>query len=71
MEQEKELELEEIMEQLDAAVKKMEQEKLGLEDAYQIFSEGMELVKQGNEAIDRVEKKIQILMAEGEENGEG
>jgi len=71
MEQEKELELEEIMEQLDAAVKKMEQEKLGLEDSYQIFSEGIELVKQGNEAIDRVEKKIQILMAEGEENGEG
>ena len=68
---EKEMELEEIMERLDATVTKMEQEKMTLEESYQAFSEGIELVKQGNKAIDRVEKKIQILMAEGEENGEG
>ena len=68
---EKEMELEEIMERLDATVTKMEQEKMTLEESYQAFSEGIELVKQRNKAIDRVEKKIQILMAEGEENGEG
>ena len=56
--------LEDIMDKLDRTVQKMEGEKLTLEESYQCFSQGMELVKAGNEAIDRVEKKIQILMEE-------
>ena len=36
-----------------------------------LFSEGMKLVKMGNDAIDRVEKKIKVLMMEGEEDVEG
>lgn len=64
------MELEEIMDKLDAAVRKMEQEKLTLEEAYECFSEGMKYVKEGNKAIDRVEKKIQILMEEGGESDE-
>ena len=47
----------------------MEQEKMTLEESYQAFSEGMELVKQGNQAIDQVEKKIQILLKEDENHG--
>jgi len=63
------MELEQIMEKLDETVRKMEQEKLTLEESYQCFSEGMKYVKEGNEAIDKVEKKIQILMEdEGEAN---
>lgn len=56
------MELEEIIEQLEQTVDKMENEKLSLEEAYDTFSHGMTLVKQGNRAIDRVEKKIDILM---------
>lgn len=63
-------ELEEIMGQLEETVQKMEKEKLTLEESYQAFSAGMELVKEGNAAIDRVEKKIQVLMAEGEDHDE-
>ncbi len=55
------MELEEIMEQLEETVGKMEYEKLSLEEAYQTFSKGMELIVKGNEAIDQVEKKIEIL----------
>lgn len=62
------MELEEIMEKLDKTVSRMEQESLTLEQSYQAFSEGMELVKQANESIDKVEKKIQVLMEEGEED---
>ena len=62
------MELEQIMATLDETVNKMEQEKLTLEESYQAFSEGMELVKKGNQAIDKVEKKIQILMEEGGDN---
>lgn len=62
------MELEEIMKKLDETVNRMEQEPLTLEQSYQAFSEGMELVKQANESIDKVEKKIQVLMEEGEED---
>ena len=62
------MELEEIMEKLEQTVEKMETEKMSLEESYQCFSQGMEDVKAGNEAIDKVEKKIQILMEEEDEN---
>ena len=56
------MELEEIMEQLEETVEKMENETLSLEEANDTFSHGMKLVKAGNKAIDKVEKKIEILM---------
>lgn len=62
------MELEEIMDKLAETVRRMEQEKLTLEESYQCFSEGMQYVREGNQAIDKVEKKIQILMEEGVED---
>ncbi len=64
------MELEEIMEQLEQTVDKMENEKLSLEEAYETFSHGMKLVMQGNKAIDRVEKKIEVLMKKETEGSE-
>ena len=49
------MELEEIMKKLEETVEKMEQSPLTLQESYQCFSQGMELV----------EKKIKIL-TEGE-----
>ena len=62
------MEQEEIMDKLEDTVRKMENEKLTLEESYQCFSEGMKYVKEGNEAIDKVEKKIKILMESDEED---
>ena len=62
------MELEEIMDKLEDTVRKMGNEKLTLEESYQCFSEGMKYVKEGNEAIDKVEKKIKILMESDEED---
>jgi exodeoxyribonuclease VII small subunit len=64
------MELEEIMTQLEQTVDKMENEKLSLEEAYETFSYGMKLVLQGNQAIDKVEKKIEILMQKETEDSE-
>lgn len=64
------MELEEIMEQLEETVGRMENEKLSLEDAYETFSHGMKLVMEGNEAIDKVEKKIEVLMKKDIEENE-
>ena len=52
-------------------MEQMESEPLSLEEAYKTFSQGMKLVVQGNKAIDKVEKKIEILMKkdiDGEED---
>jgi exodeoxyribonuclease VII small subunit len=62
MAEKKELKLEDILEQLDETVSKLETEQLNLEESFQCFSKGMELVKQGNKSIDQVEKKMQILL---------
>lgn len=64
------MELEEIMEQLEETVGRMENEKLSLEDAYETFSHGMKLVMEGNKAIDKVEKKIEVLMKKDIEENE-
>lgn len=64
------MELEEIMEQLEKTVGKLEYEKLSLEEAYETFSQGMEFVVKGNQAIDQVEKKIEILTEQGKEGVE-
>ncbi len=63
---EKELTLEMIMQTLEKKVDALENENLSLEEAFDKFKEGMELVKMGNDSIDRVEKKIEILMNEEE-----
>ena len=55
-------ELDEIMKELEKKVDRLENEPLSLEESYKVFSEGMDLVKQGNSTIDRVEKELKVLM---------
>lgn len=58
--------LETIFEQLDEIVERLEGETVSLEDSFQLYHKGMELLKLCNDKIDIVEKKMQIL----DENGE-
>lgn len=51
-------ELEELIEQLEA-------EDISLEDAFTAYSKGMNVLKQCNEQIDRVEKQVMKLNEEG------
>ena len=51
--------LEELIEQLEA-------EDISLEEAFTAYSKGMNLLKQCNEQIDRVEKQVMKLNEEGE-----
>ncbi len=62
MAEKKQPELDEIMKELEKKVDRLENEPLSLEESYKVFSEGMELVKQGNATIDRVEKELKVLM---------
>ena len=44
----------------------MEKEEISLEDSFQLYHKGMDLLKQCNDKIDKVEKKMLILDEEGE-----
>ena len=60
--------LEEVFESLDEIVGKLEDANLSLEDSFQLYYEGMDLLKVCNEKIDTVEKKIRVLDENGEEH---
>ena len=63
---EQEMKLEDAFERLEETVASLEQEELQLEESFQIYKNGMELLKKCNEAIDQVEKKVLILNGNGE-----
>ena len=62
----KELELERAFEMLEETVSALEQEDISLEESFQIYKQGMELLKKCNQAIDQVEKKVMALNEDGE-----
>ena len=66
-EKEKQLSLEEAFEQLDRVIEGLEDKEVSLEDSFKLYHEGIELLKQCNASIDRVEKELIVL----EENGIG
>lgn len=63
--QEKELTLEECMQELDAILKALDGEEISLEDSFAMYQKGMTLLKSCNEKIDTVEKKILIMNGDG------
>ena len=58
--------LEELFGQLEDTIQKMEKEEISLEDSFQLYHKGMDLLKQCNDKIDKVEKKMLILDEEVE-----
>lgn len=58
--------LDDLFAQLEEIISSMEQGNASLEDSFQMYHRGMDLLKRCNDKIDRVEKKIQILDEEGE-----
>lgn len=61
-----ELTLEESFQKLDEILEALESKDITLEESFRVYQQGMELVKQCNQKIDRVEKKMQIINGEGE-----
>ncbi|MCD8348451.1 MAG: exodeoxyribonuclease VII small subunit [Lachnospiraceae bacterium] len=60
-----ELTLEESFEKLDSLLERMEDRELPLEEAFSLYQQGLELMKNCNEKIDTVEKKILVLNGDG------
>lgn len=60
--------LEEVFEQLDEIAGKLEQADISLEDSFQLYHKGMELLKLCNDKIDTVEKQMLVLDENGEQH---
>ncbi len=56
--------LNEIFEALDALLQSMEQED-SLEKSFALYKQGVELVKQANDSIDKIEKQVKVLDEDG------
>ena len=65
---EKQQTLQDIFVQLEEVVVKMEQEEVSLEESFELYHKGMDMLKMCNDKIDKVEKKILLLDNEGEEH---
>ena len=53
--------LEKSFDELNDIILKMDSEDCSLEESFKLYEKGMKLVKQCNDKIDKVEKKINII----------
>ena len=61
------MKLEELFERLNQVVAELEKPDISLEASFELYQEGVKLIKACNDSIDKVEKQLIIL----NENGEG
>lgn len=57
--------LQEMLKTLDEQIRALESEDISLEDSFLVYEQGMKLIKECNDKIDHVEKKVLELNAEG------
>lgn len=62
----KEETLDELFTELEAVIKTMEQGEVSLEETFDLYHRGMDLLNVCNNKIDKVEKKILVLDNKGE-----
>ena len=60
--------LEVVFDELDKVVKQLEGDSISLEESFQLYHKGMDLLNVCNEKIDAVEKKMMILDDNGEQH---
>lgn len=58
--------LEETFDKLEETIGRLEAEDISLEDSFAAYQEGMKLLKQCNDTIDKVEKQVLALNKDGE-----
>ena len=63
-----ELTVEEALAQLEELLRQMEEEGASLEKSFENYEKGVRLIRYCNDKIDQVEKKVQIMSADGSTN---
>ncbi len=62
----KDLSLEQAFVRLEETISRLESEDITLEESFAEYKMGMELLKHCNDSIDKVEKQVMMLSAEGD-----
>lgn len=62
--------IEQIFEELDGVMEKLESSDTSLEESFACYEQGMKLVKSCGEKIDKVEKQMIILQGGTETDGD-
>lgn len=57
--------LEDNFAEIEALLEELERDDISIEDAFDKYSQGIELLKQCDRCIDKVEKKVLKLMEDG------
>lgn len=57
--------LEEIFAEVEALIEQMENPEIALEESFLLYQKGVEELKACNELLDKVEKKMLVLTANG------
>lgn len=60
----KKITIEESFASLDTIIEELQNGDLTLEESFQKYEEGMKLIKNCNTAIDKVEKKLEVINGE-------
>ena len=66
MAEQKEQTMEEIFKEMEGLLEALESREISLEDSFEKYKEGMELLKAAGEKIDTVEKAMLVLNDQGE-----
>lgn len=66
MTENQEVTLEEKLAQIEEIIRKMEEPEVSLDTSFQLYQAGIEHLKDCNQMLDTVEKKMQILNLNGE-----
>ena len=56
--------IEENFKELDELLEKMQDEDVSLDESFEMYKKGIEIVKDSNEQIDKIEKQIEVLEEE-------
>ncbi|MDO4787005.1 MAG: exodeoxyribonuclease VII small subunit [Fretibacterium sp.] len=59
------------LERLDEVLKQLESEPISLDEALDVFEQGVSLVRENRELLMRAEQRVKILTREGEEPYDG
>ena len=59
--------IEENFKELDELLEKMQDEDVSLDESFEMYKKGVEIVKDSNEQIDKIEKQIEVLEEESDD----
>lgn len=66
MAEKSEIKLEDMFADIEDILERMEDKDISLEDSFLLYEQGMKKLKQCNDRIDQVEKKMLVLTGQGE-----